>query len=96
MRRNFKQLIVFYKLHALLKAERCRRNKPERVVTAGGSGVGELFLFAHVAGDVFVFGTFAHYNALININAGADEKSAPVLCVKQTVACAGACFVNDY
>ena len=100
MRRSFAKIVLrnrsvlgvtssssssFDKLHALLEAHCRRRDEAQRVIRAGGTGVGHLLFFADVTDDIFVFSAFAHDHALIYRHTRADEQPAALLCVKQAV-----------
>lgn len=83
--RYLQQFIILDKLHALLEAHCRRRDEAQRVIRAGGTGVGHLLFFADVTDDIFVFSAFAHDHALIYRHTRADEQPAALLCVKQAV-----------
>ena len=46
--RNLEQLVVREELQALLQAQLARRHETQRVVRAGGAGVGQLLFLADV------------------------------------------------
>ena len=69
-----KKLVIGYELHALLKAEHCRRNEAERVIRTRGTGVGEMLRLADIADNILVLGALADYHALIDFHTRADKE----------------------
>ena len=52
--RDLEQLVVREELQALLQTQLARRHEAQRVVRAGGTGIGQLLFLADVDGDVLL------------------------------------------
>ena len=82
---DLQQLVVRQEFQALLQAHLHGGSEPQGIVGAGGTGVGQLLLLAHVHRHVLAAGAHADDHAAVDGDAGADEEGAPLLGVVQAV-----------
>ena len=74
IRCNFQQLIIRQKFQALLQTHLPRRHQPQRIIGAGGTGVGLLLFLADIYGDVLLLGRHAYHHTLVHLHARADKE----------------------
>ena len=71
------------------------RSQLQRLVGAGGPGIGHVLFLTHIHRDILGLWRRSHDHPLIDRNAGTYEQSAPVLGGKQAIACGFPRFVSD-
>ena len=95
MGRDFQQFVVAQKFQALFQAHLLGGIQAHGVVTAGGTGVGHVLLFADVDVDVVRLGRHADDHPLVHLRARFDEQHAAVLGVEEPVCDRLARFKGD-
>ena len=83
--RDLEQLVVREELQTLLQTQLARRHEAQRVVRAGGAGIGQLLFLADVDGDILLLRRHADDHAGIHGHARADEQLAALLRIVQAV-----------
>ena len=88
---DLQQFIVCQEFQAVFQAQIAGWYQTQCIVTAAGTGIGQVLPLADIYYQVFCLGRSADNHAFINRNACADKQRAALLGVKQTV---GDCFAG--
>ena len=85
LRSYLQKLIRINEVQGLLQAHDFRRCQLKRLVSTGGTGVGQLLCLADIDFNVLCLRTLAHYHAGIHLDARSDKQGASFLGIEKAV-----------